>query len=86
MSDFIFVHKFWNVWCLICHLPIVHFNAIICIADFAFIFFLKFSQKLDISHLLSVEDNTFVVVAYKLECRSTLDGAVVVVSSSQACS
>ena len=50
MSDFIFVHKFWKclmtVSCLICHLPIVHFNAIICIADFAFILFLKFSQKL----------------------------------------
>ena len=36
--------------CLIYHLPIVHFNAIICIADFAFIWFHKFSQKLNPSH------------------------------------
>ena len=72
-----------TVSCLICHLPIVHFNAIICIADFAFIF-LCLAKNL--RYITSVEDNTLVVVAYKLEYRSTLDDAVVVVSSSQACS
>ena len=40
-----------TVSCLIYHLPIVHFNAIICIADFAFILFLKFSQKLKIYYI-----------------------------------
>ena len=40
-----------TVSCLICHLPIVHFNTIICIADFAVILFLKFSQKLKIYHI-----------------------------------
>ena len=66
--------------CLICRLPIVHFNAIICIADFAF--FVGLAKNL--RYITSVEDNTLFVVAYKLERRSTLDDAVVVVSSSHA--
>ena len=37
-------------------------------------------------YITSVEDNTLVIVAYKLERRSTLDDAIIVVSSSQACS
>ena len=40
----------------------------------------------NLRYITSVEDNTLVVVAYKLERRSKLDDAVVVVSLSQACS